>query len=81
MEQIAISSGLLMLGIGSLIAVKVGLKDRPTFKEANSRYKEANVCDEIHKNVNEKLDCIPEIKKSVVQIETKLDILINNGKK
>lgn len=68
--------------IGSVIAVKVELAKRPTFKDADKKYKGSQVCDEIHKSVDEKLKCLPDIKTSVTQIETKIDIfLAQNGKK
>lgn len=67
--------------IGSFIGIKMSLKDRPTFKNTNETYQKKESCDLIHKSVKEKLDCIPSIKKSVIQIETKIDILLkNNGK-
>ena len=67
-----------LLFIGGLIAANKEIAKRPTYKEMEDKYTERKLCDEIHKNVTEKLDCIPEIKKVVTQIETKLDILINN---
>ncbi len=69
MEYI-LPGGLLVFMIGSLIIVNTKLAKRPTFGEANRLYKEKSVCDEIHKAVTEKLDCIPEIKETVIRIET-----------
>lgn len=72
---------LVIFGIVSLVTVKVALAKRPTFEDANKRYKETKVCDEIHKSANEKLNCIPEIKDRVTRIETKIDIFLEkNGK-
>lgn len=80
MEYI-IPGGFLVFMIGSLIAVKVELGKRPTFRDTDDKYKEVKVCDVIHKSVDEKLSCIPEIKKTVIQIETKIDMfLAKNGK-
>ncbi len=80
MGEYGVSIGIVVFVIGSLIGVKVGLEKRPTFKDVKKEYQEKVVCEEIHKNVNEKLACLPEIKKSVTQIETKIDILLKNGK-
>jgi len=71
--------GLLIFIISSLIAVKVNLKDKVSYKDANDRYKETKVCNAIHDAVNEKLECIPDIKKTVIQIETKIDILLKKN--
>lgn len=71
---------LLIFIIGSLVVVKVNLKDKISYKDADERYKKAEVCDEIHKSVNEKLNCLPEIKETVTEIKTKIDILLQNGK-
>lgn len=74
--------GLALLVISSLIAVKVGLKDKVSYRNAEKRYKKIEVCDEIHKSVDEKLQCLPAIKKSVTEIETKIDMFLEkNGKK
>lgn len=74
--------GLAVLIIGSIIAVKVELAKRPTFKDTDAKYKDTKVCDEIHKSVDEKLACIPDIKEKVTQIATKIDIFLEaNGKK
>lgn len=74
--ELIIPSGLFLLMIGSIIAVKVELAKRPTFKDTDEKYKEVKVCDVIHKSVTEKLKCIPDIKTTVTQIETKIDILL-----
>lgn len=76
-----LSGGLLVFFISGLIILNKQIVERPTFKDADRRYKEAKVCDEIHKAVNEKLECIPAIKKTVTQIETKIDILLKNNAK
>ena len=74
-------AGLILLVAGSIVAVKVQLAKRPTFKEADSRYKNEKVCDAVHKSVDEKLSCIPEIKETVTEIKTKIDIFLEkNGK-
>ena len=81
MQEYIIPGSLLLFCIGGLVVVKVELAKRPTFDQANKKYKEENVCDEVHKRVDEKLECIPGMEKRQVRIETKLDILIENGKK
>lgn len=78
MEQNYFSIGMLIFIFGSLLAVKYDMAKRPTFKEADDRYKDVGVCDEKHKNVDEKLDCIPEIKETVIEIKTKIDIFLSN---
>jgi len=65
--------------IGSLIMVNKELVRRPTFEDVDKIAPKKEVCIEVHKSVNEKLECIPDIKKSVIQIETKIDILLNNN--
>jgi hypothetical protein len=75
-----IPGGLLVFFISSLICVNMELTKRPTFKESDDRYKKTEVCEEIHKAVKEKLDCIPIIKDTVVRLETKMDILLKNGR-
>ena len=74
-------SGFILVVIGGLISVKVELTKRPTYDDADKRYKDSKVCDEIHKNITEKLECLPEIKKNVIQIETKLDAIIKHNNK
>lgn len=76
-----LSGGLLIFFISGLVVLNTKVAKRPTFKEADDRYKKAEVCNVIHKSVDEKLACLPEMKKSLTQIETKIDILLkNNGK-
>lgn len=79
--EIGIVVSLFSVSIAILKLNKNNNKNGLTSDTADKKYKKIEVCDEIHKNVNEKLACLPEIKKSVTQIETKIDILIkNNGK-
>ena len=81
------AGGIIVLIIGSLFAVKDSISNlktdigkRPTFEEAEKKFKEIKVCDEIHKATEEKLKCIPDIKDTVTVIETKMDmLLIKNG--
>ena len=80
METLIVNGVLSVIFIGGLIALNKEVTKRPTFKETDERYKKAEVCDEIHKSVNEKLDCLPEIKETVTEIKTKIDILLKNGK-
>lgn len=61
------------------IDVQKAIDERPTFRDTDRRYKKIEVCDEMHKSVDEKLDCIPEIKDTVVRLETKMDILLKSN--
>jgi hypothetical protein len=74
-----ISGGLLVFFISGLIALNKQITDRPTFKDVDRNYKKIEVCDEIHKSIEEKLSYLPEIQKSITQIETKMDILLKNN--
>jgi len=85
MEQlipyIPVGSMFIFLIVG-FVGVKVSLKDKPSFSQTERRYVKKELCEEIHKSVNEKLDCIPTIKDTVARLETKFDIIIkNNGNK
>ena len=80
MESLIVSGGLLVFFISGLVCLNKEVTKRPTYKEADDRYKKTEVCDEIHKSVNEKLDCLPMMQKTLIQIETKMDTLIKNGK-
>ena len=61
---------LFLFVLGGLIAVKVDLAKRPTWKESRKTFKETSLCDEIHRSINEKLDTLPGIQESVTRIET-----------
>ena len=78
MEQLYIPIGLMALFIGGLIAVNKEITKKPTYKEVEDKFTEIKLCNQIHKSVDEKLECIPEIKKTVIQIETKIDMLLKN---
>ncbi len=81
MEVYILPAGLIIFGISSLIAVKVGLEKRLTFRDSEKRYQKKELCDEIHKSVDEKLACLPDIKSEVTEIKTKIDIFLQkNGK-
>ena len=71
--------GLILLVISSLMVVKDKLKDKISHKEAEDKFQEIKLCKEIHKSVNEKLNCLPEMKKSLTQIEIKIDTLLKNN--
>jgi hypothetical protein len=78
--------GLLVFLISGLIVVKVGLEKRPTYKEADERYQNAKLCEEIqkkkeerHKVMEEKLQCIPEIKEKVTRIDERLKMLLHKN--
>ena len=65
--------------LGVLSFVGVVIKARKTSK---NHFQTQKMCDEVHKHVDEKLECLPAIQKSVTQIETKIDIFLEaNGKK
>lgn len=71
--------GLTVFVIGGLVAVKVELAKRPTFKEADDKYKNTAVCNEIHKAAEEKLKCIPEIKESVTKLKMGMNLLLKKN--
>jgi len=76
MEYI-VSGGLLFFMLSSLIAVKVSLTNRPTFKDLKSKAEELqrkDMCEQIHQQVNEKLDLIPGMQKTLTKIATKMEI-------
>lgn len=73
--------GIFIFTVSSLIVVKVGLEKRPTFKDIEKEYRKKEPCDLIHKSVDEKLVCLPEIKNDVIEIKTKINIFLEkNGK-
>ena len=76
-----ISGGLLVFFISGLVALNRQIINRPTFKDTDKQYKKIEVCDEIHKSVTEKLNCLPEVKDTLARLETKVDILLNNNGK
>lgn len=65
--------------IMGLVAANKEISKRPTFREIEDKYTEAKVCKAIHTAVDEKLECLPEIKKTVAQIEVKIDMLLHKG--
>ena len=74
-------SGLATFLILSVYSLNRQIAKRPTFIDTDVRYKKIEVCDEIHKNISEKLECIPEVKDTLARLETKVDILLKeNGK-
>ena len=78
MEYIA-PGALLLFMVASLVAVNVKLKDKPSYRVTEGRYVKKELGEEIHKRVDEKLGYIPDIKKTVTQIETKINILLKNN--
>lgn len=80
-ESIVVDGALATLFIGGLITLNRQMAKRPTFTDTDERYKKTEVCDEIHKAVSEKLECLPEVKDTLARLETKVDIILkNNGK-
>ena len=73
MEQYLMPGGFFVFMIGSLIIVNHKLSKRPTFGEANELYKDIKSCDVIHESINEKLECLPDIKTDVTRIKTILE--------
>ena len=57
---------------GIVVAVMVGLsvklKDHPTWKDVTAK----DVCDEKHKAIDDKLNCIPEMKDALNDIKVKM---------
>jgi len=84
-----IPGSLLVFMIGSLIAVKVELSKRPTFKDLSKKehllredLRRKDLCEQTHKSVDEKLSCLPEIKDTVTTIKTKIEMFLQkNGAK
>ena len=76
-----ITGGMLLFLITSIIWVKTEITKRPTCNEVDKKYVPKESCDIITKNFQEKLECIPEMKKSIVRIETKLEILLERREK
>lgn len=64
------------------LEIKVNLNGNSqlTVDKADKRYKQVAVCDEIHKSVDDRLSCVPLIKDTLARVETKVDILLKNGK-
>ncbi len=60
--------------IGGLISINKEITKRPTFKEVDETYKKKEVCDEIHKSINEKLEPIPKMQKILTKIAIKMHI-------
>ena len=78
--EYVVPGSLLALIVGSLIAVKVELAKRPTFKDTNEQFKEVEekkqdqkMCAQIHKSTDEKLACLPEMKDGITRLETALN--------
>jgi len=83
MEQLIlyIPAGLLVFILGSIVTTRVSLSKRPTYKDTDERYRKIETCDEIVKGFKDDIKCLPEIKETVIRMETKLDIWMkNNGK-
>jgi len=56
------------------VQLQKDLSERPTFKDADNRYMNSQLCGQVHKEVAEKLSCLPEIEKSLIEIKVKLEI-------
>ncbi len=79
MEALLPVGGLLLFLLGRVMSVRAGLEKRPTFKEADERYKKSEVCNEIHKAAEEKLKCIPEIKAEVTKTRIYIKLLLEKS--
>ena len=74
MEYI-VSGGLFVFMIGSLVAVKVGLANRPTFEDLKKKADELqrkDLCAQINKSVEEKLGLIPKMRDTLIKIAAKM---------
>ena len=52
------------------------MEGRPTFSHMDKKLEEkqdSKMCDVLHKSVDEKLECIPEMKERQIRMEGKLD--------
>jgi len=56
------------------VRLQKDLSERPTFRESDERYPNIGLCEEIHKRIDEKLECLPEIKESLIKVKIKLGI-------
>jgi len=81
MEHSGILTVLAGVILTTLLYLKSELPKRPTFKEADDKYKSQVACDEIVKRIEEHIECIPEMRETITRVETKVDILLKNGKK
>lgn len=79
MEAVAPVGGLIVFLFISYAAIRAGLEKRPTFKEADERYKKSEVCNEIHKAAEEKLKCIPQIKADVTKTKIYIKLLLKKN--
>ena len=75
------SGALFIMLIGSVIAIREKLKEKPSYDVTEKRYMKKEVCEEVHKSIDEKLNCIPEMRTSLTEVKVKLDILIKNSVK
>ena len=76
MEYI-IHGSLLSLMIVSLVAVKVGLANRPTYddmKEKAEELQRKDLCEEIRMSINEKLDLIPKMERTLIKMAAKMGV-------
>ena len=82
----------LVVIFGLVMTMKIDkkLKDVPTFKDTENIYSRRDMCQqrhlaeealrkEVHKSINEKLNCIPEIQETVTKIKTTVDLILKNG--
>lgn len=88
MAEYVIPGSIIVFLIGAVITVKIALAGKISYKEAYNDYVNKPMCaqtqknnDEIHKNIKEKLECIPEIRDAVAKIETKIDMFLKLNNK
>lgn len=77
--QIGIGISLLSVSVAVLRLNKSKSNGNLTCSEADKRYKQIIVCDEVHKRTDEKLQCIPEIKTDVTKIKVGLGLLLKKS--
>ncbi len=73
MTQYYMFAGLLVFMVSSLVVVHTKLEKRTTYKEVDDKYVGKDVCSEVHKSVDEKLEIIPKIHTAVIQIQAILN--------
>jgi len=85
MDNIIPLGGILIFILTSLMWIRTELGKRPSFKHLEEDYQRKDVCNETVKRIEEKLNHIPQMQKTLQKIEIKLgqlEILIrNNGRR
>lgn len=82
-KDVPVPAIVLIFGLIALNKIDKKLGNVPTWDEARGEngFKETKVCDEVHKSIEEKISCIPDMKDDVSYIKGKIDVFLKaNGK-